>query len=543
MMTKRDGGGAAPEIFDYVIVGGGSAGCVLANRLSEGGANRVLLLEAGPHDRLLSIRMPAAFVRVLGSRRTWLYGTEPEPGAKGRSLHVPQGRTLGGGSSVNAMVYIRGDAADYDGWRDLGCRGWGFDEVLPFFRKAEGNARLAGRFHGTEGPLRVTDTPYRHPLSAAFVRAAQEDGARYNHDFNGESQIGIGFYQVTAFDGERGSTARTYLRPAERRANLTVRTDALATRILFTDKRAEGVAYRDARGRMVEVKAAGEIILTAGALATPKLLMLSGVGPADHLKAHGIALVQALEGVGGNYQDHLEVPVIGRTREAISLLGADRGFRALAHGLQWLLFRSGLLTSNLVESGGFWDLDGDGRADLQFHVLPLIVGDIDRAPLPGHGISLNPCFLAPKSRGRIQLRSARADDPPHFHGHYLEREEDVATLIAGVRIARRLLKAPSLARLVDCELLPGGNIAEDAGALGDYVRSYAKTVYHPAGTCRMGEDAGAVVDPELRVRGLTGLRIADASIMPVLPRGNTNAPTIMIAERAADFIARSPGGE
>jgi len=530
----------APEIFDYVIVGGGSAGCVLAGRLSERPDRRVLLLEAGLDDRSLFVRMPAAFVRVLGTERTWIYSTESEPGAKGRSLHVPQGRTLGGGSSVNAMVYIRGDRADYDGWHDAGCPGWGFEEVLPFFTRSEANERLAGRFHGTDGPLRVTDTPYRHPLNAAFVRAAQECGARYNDDFNGEGQLGTGFYQITAFAGERGSTARTYLAPALRRQNLAVRTRALATKILLRDKRASGIVYLDLSRQPVTVAANREVILAAGALATPKLLMLSGIGPADHLRDLGIEVAHALAGVGSNYQDHLETPVIARTREPISLYRSDRGFAALRHGLQWLLFRSGLLTSNLVESGGFWDLDGDGRADLQFHVLPVIVGDVDRAPLPGHGLSLNPCGLAPKSRGEIRLRSTRPSDPVQFRGNYLSSDDDVDVLVKGVRMARRFLGSPSLARLIETELMPGDGVDDDdEAALADYVRRFAKTVYHPAGTCRMGSDAGAVVDPQLRVHGLDGLRVADASVMPTLVRGNTNAPTIMIAERAADFIQRS----
>ena len=529
----------AAETFDYVIVGGGSAGCVLAARLSERADRRVLSLEAGPDDHNIFVRMPGTIVRVLGTERTWVYSTDSEPGAKGRRLHVPQGRTLGGGSSVNAMVYMRGDRADYDGWRDGGCAGWGYDDVLPFFKKSEGNARLADGRHGTDGPLRVTDTPYRHPLSAAFVRAAQESGARYNHDFNGDSQLGAGFYQITAYDGERGSTARAFLAPALRRKNLTVRTGALATQILFTGNRATGVVYLDQQARPVEVAATCEVVLAAGALATPKLLMLSGIGPADHLKEHGIEMVQPLAGVGGNYHDHLEVPIIGRTREPISMHGADRGLAALRHGLQWLLFRTGLLTSNLVESGGFWDLDGDGRADVQFHVLPVIVGDVDREPLPGHGISLNPCGLAPKSRGRVRLRSSVPSEPAQFQGNYLSNDEDVDVLVDAVRLARRILKSPSLARLVETELLPGADIADDRAALAEHVRSFAKTVYHPCGTCRMGTDPSAVVDPQLRVRGIDGLRVADASIMPTLVRGNTNAPAIMIAERAADFIAQS----
>ncbi len=535
----------AREIFDYVVVGGGSAGSVIAARLSENPSVRVLLLEAGPSDDTPFVRMPAGYYRLLGSNRTWLYRTEPEPAAAGRQIYVPQGRTLGGGSSVNGMIYIRGQREDYDEWRADGCPGWGFEDVLPYFRKAEGNARLAGPLHGTDGPLKVGDASHRHPLSLAFVKAAQEAGERlnrpivYNHDFNGERQEGVGFYQLTMHDGERGNTPRMYLRANGPRPNLVIRSDAPVSRILIEKRRAVGVVYRAGGAMETEVMARQEVILTAGALATPKVLMLSGLGPAQHLREHGIEVVADLPGVGANFQDHLSAPVYGRLREPISLLGHNRGLKAVRHWLQWKLFRTGLLTSNIVEAGGFFDLDGDGRPDVQFHVLPLLSGDIDRAPLPGHGITLNPCYLECKSRGEVRLRNADPAAAPLFRANFLSHPDDVATLVRAVRLARRILKAPSLARFVEAELLPGENAPDDDTTLEAHVRRYAKTVYHPAGTCRMGSDLNAVVDPKLRVRGVDGLRIADASIMPKLVRGNTNAPTIMIAERAADFISRA----
>jgi choline dehydrogenase len=519
--------------FDAIVVGGGSGGCVVTHRLVSAGW-RVLLLEAGPRDDHLFVRMPATFVRVIGTERTWIYESQAQPAANGRRMAVPQGRTLGGGSSVNAMVYIRGQAQDYDDWAAAGCRGWGWRDVLPWFRLAESNQRLSGELHGTTGPLKVSDTRYRHPLSLAFVKAAQECGLDYNHDFNGREQQGVGFYQTTTHEGERASTAATYLAAVKGRPNLTVVTGAQVHRVLIEGGRAVGVSWRDASG-LHEARASREVVLSAGALASPKLLLLSGIGPAAQLRQFGIPVQQDLPGVGENFQDHLECSIYGRCREPVSLLGNDRGWTAFMHGLQWKLFRTGLLTSNVVESGGFVDTTGSGRPDIQFHVLPTLVGDVGRDPLPGHGISLNPCFLRPVSRGSVRLASADPEAPAAFDGGYLQAPEDVATLVRGLKLARRILRAPSLARIVSEELAPAAPAEVPDSVLEAHVRSHAKTVYHPAGTCRMGADgdAGAVLTPDLAVRGIAGLRVADASAFPLLVSGNTNAPVVMLAERCA----------
>ncbi|MFJ6323264.1 MULTISPECIES: GMC family oxidoreductase [unclassified Rhizobium] len=522
------------KVFDYIIVGGGSAGCVVANRLVSAG-KRVLLLEAGPRDNTPFIHIPATFVRVLGTKRTWMYETEPEPGANGRVLVVPQGRTLGGGSSVNAMIYIRGQAQDYDTWRDLGCDGWGFDDVLPIFRRCEDNETLAGDYHGTGGPLKVSEPRFRHPISSAFVRAAQEVGLPFSHDFNGASQEGIGFYQTTTFQARRGSTAATYLKAVRNSPLLTISTESAVQNILMENGAASGIVYRTTDGVEHTAKAAEEVILCAGALATPKLLMLSGIGPAERLSSLGIPVLRDLPGVGENFQDHITASVYGITDRPISLKGQDRGFRAAINGLQYALNRSGLLASNVVESGGFIDTSGCGRPDIQFHVTPALVGDASRGQMDGHGVSINPCILRPEARGKISLRTRNADDPIIFVGNNLTKEADVDTLVRGIKLGRKILAAPAMKKLGFGELAPGDSAQTDE-AIANHARSIAKTVYHPSGTCKMGRDAMAVVDPQLRVVGVPRLRIADASIMPTLVSGNTNAPTIMIAERCADFI-------
>lgn len=525
------------EHYDYIVVGGGSGGCVVTRRLIDAG-HRVLLLEAGPADDSLFIKMPATFVRVIGTERTWVYETVPQKAASDRKMYVPQGRTLGGGSSVNAMVYIRGNAKDYDDWAAQGCEGWSWNEVLPWFRHAENNQRLSGDYHGTDGPLNVSDTRFRHPLSCAFVKAAQEAGLPYNHDFNGAEQAGVGFYQTTTRDGERASTAATYLAPVKHHRNLTVLTGVLVEKVIIEQGRATGVSWRSANGQSASARVKREVVLAAGALATPKLLMLSGVGPANHLKSHDIPVVKDLPGVGQNFQDHLEVGVYARCREPISLADNDKGFKAFKHGLQWKLTRTGLLTSNVVESGGFADTSGNGRPDIQFHVLPVLVGDVDRDPLEGHGISLNPCFLRPASRGSLQLASRDAAAPAKIDGNFLAEQADVDTLVRGVKLARKILRSPSMKKIITEELAPSARDELDDAAIEKYVRERAKTVYHPSGTCKMGaeSDAMSVVTSKLKVKGIAGLRICDASVMPNLVSGNTNAPVIMIAERCANFM-------
>jgi choline dehydrogenase len=536
----------ARDEFDYIIVGGGSAGCVLAERLSAKPDNRVLLLEEGPHDNTMWVKMPVGTFKLLGTERSFVFKTEPEPAANGRSLVVPQGRMLGGGSSINGGVYIRGQREDYDDWRALGCSGWGYDDVLPYFKKCEGNSRLAGPLHGTDGPLKVTDMPHRHPLSEACIRATQETSAflnhdiPYNHDFNGASQEGVGFYQVTQHGGIRGNTSRYYLRDSKaiERPNLLLKHDALVSRVIFAGKRATSVAYRQKGGAEIKAAARCEVILTAGAFGTPKVLMLSGVGPGAHLQEHGIDVVGDAREVGANFQDHISAPVWGRLKDPVGLLGHEKGPKGLKHFLEWIFFKKGLLTSNIVESGGFFDLDGDGRPDVQFHFMPLIRGETAQKTPQVHGVTVQPNLLECKSRGEIRLRSRNPADTPLFKGNYLSDPEDMATLLRGLRFARRILKSPSLAKLVAEEILPGENTPDEDAPLEEHIRATAKTVFHPTSTCRMGTDPGAVVDPKLKLRGFENVRIADASIMPKITRGNTNAPTIMIAERAADFIAR-----
>ena len=521
--------------YDYIVAGGGSSGCVLASRLSEDPAIRVLLIESGQRDSDKYIHIPATFFKVLEKGRDALfYASEAEKGLNGRPSIVPQGHVLGGGSSINAMVYIRGSRQDYDTWAQMGCRNWGYEKVLPVFRDVENNQRLSGEYHGISGELTVSDRPYGHPLSWAFIRAAQEVGIPYNEDFNGARQEGVGFFQTTTSGGRRRSAAEAFLRKAEGRANLTIRTATRVHKVMFEGKAATGVLLGDGS----VVKARREVILTAGALATPQILQLSGIGPAAHLRQHGIDVVADLPGVGENYQDHLEATVQCEIKDPISIFGEDKGFRAASHMLQYLLTKTGLLTSTVVESGGFVDTAGTGEPDVQFHVLPTFVGFADRPPDPGHGISIGPCVLRPQSRGSVRLRSPDPADRALFVANALAESADVETLVRGVELSIRIAEAPSLARLVKRRVLPKPGLEKDKDALRDYVRTIAKTVFHPSGTAKMGppEDLMAVVSEDLKVRGVDRLRVADASIMPRLVSGNTNAPTIMIGERAARFI-------
>ena len=523
------------DTFDYIVVGGGSGGCVVTQRLVAAGRS-VLLLEAGPADDTPFIHMPATFIRVIGTKRTWMYRTEVEDSILGRRMYVPQGRTLGGGSSVNAMIYIRGQREDYDRWAELGCDGWSYDDVLPVFRRAENNQRLAGPYHGNEGLLRVSDLSYRHPLSYAFVRAAQQAGVPFNDDFNGARQDGAGFYQTTTHEGRRGSTAATYLKSVRGNPLLTVRTQASLEHLLFENGAVSGVAYRDRAGHRYEARIREECILSAGGIGSPKLLQLSGIGHEGHLAEHGIRAIRHLPGVGENFQDHVTASVYGQTRDPISLLGADKGFKAARHGLQYLMWRTGLLTSNVIESGAFVDTSGCGRPDIQIHVTPRLVGDFDREPPSGHGITINPCILRPTSRGTVRLRSADPGDSPVLVANNLASREDVDTIVRGLKLSRRILRAPALAALVEREILPSPEDHISDAEIEHHARKVAKTVYHPSCTCKMGKDEMAVVDPKLRVHGVPRLRVADVSVMPELVSGNTNAPTIMIAERCADFL-------
>jgi choline dehydrogenase len=530
--------------YDYVVIGGGAAGCVVASRLSEDTDKSVLLIEKGSHDHAMSIKVNGAYFRTMGTKRTVQYFTEPQPYTNNRPIQIMQANTLGGGHSINAMIYIRGQQQDYDGWRDEGCSGWGFRDVLPYFRKAENNLSLRNAFHGNSGPLVVSHNTYKHPLSDAFVDAAQEAGrqfglnTRVNEDFNGAAQEGVGYYQISSRNGERCSTSRSYLRDARSRPNLTILTDTSVLRILVEKGRANGVLVRDERGRERRIGAVEEVILTAGTVISPKLLMLSGIGNAKDLERLGITVHADLPGVGENYQDHLVAPVDGELNTPLSLLGHDRGLRALGHGLNWLLFRKGLLSSNLVEVGGFLDLDGDGRPEIQLHALPMAStcwGKLE-GTAPVHGYSVAPCCLTSYSRGTIKLKSPDVKDAPQITSNYLKDDRDVQNLIRGVKFAREILRSPSLSRYMRGELMPGEKIGDDDSALEQYIRDHVQMAFHPAGTCAMGTKAGSVVDTRLRVHGIKGLRVADASVMPTLVRGNTTAPVVMIAERAADFI-------
>ncbi len=521
--------------FDYIVAGGGSSGCVVAARLSEDSRNRVLLIESGQKDTDPYIHIPATFFKVLQKGRdVHAYVSEPDKGLNGRPNIVPQGNVIGGSSSLNAMIYIRGNRSDYDTWAQMGCRSWSYDKVLPVFRDLEGNQRLSDEYHGAKGPLKVSDRKYGHPLSWAFIRAAQEAGLPYREDFNGASQEGVGFYQSTTSNGRRWSAAQAFLRDAEKRTNLTIMTGTKVQKVLFEGTRATGVLLENGEA----ISAKSEIILTAGAIATPKILQLSGIGDAAHLASHGIAVVADVPGVGENFQDHLEATVQAEVLNPISMFGQDKGLKAAAHMLQYMLTKTGLLTSNVVESGGFADTAGTGQPDVQFHVLPIFIGFAEREATPGHGLSIGPCFLRPQSRGTVKLRSADPKDPALFNANSLSNPADLETLVRGVEMAIKIIESPSLAAIIKRRVLPAPGIEKDPAALRDYIRSVAKTVFHPSGTCKMGplSDKMAVVSEDLKVRGTQGLRVADASIMPTLVSGNTNAPSIMIGERAARFI-------
>lgn len=525
------------EQFDFIIVGAGSAGCVLANRLSASRAKRVCLLEAGPADSHPLLHMPFG-IALLTRNRTinWAFETEPELELNNRRLYWPRGRTLGGSSSINAMIYMRGHPTDYDGWAAAAAsKAWSWKRVQPLFRRLERNhVHAEGEHHGHAGELSVSDLRCVNPLSRTFIEAGRQCQLAEVGDFNAASQEGVGLYQVTQRDGRRWSSARAFLEPARSWPNLVVRTDAHVSRVLIDGRRATGV---ELNGETLSLRPSGEVLLCGGTVNSPQLLMLSGIGPGAEIAGQGIEIVHDLPEVGRNLQDHLDITILTRANSRLPI-GISLGAlpRSVAALYAYLRRGEGFLTSNVAEAGGFArsapHLD---RPNLQFHFLPALLRDHGRKPTLGFGFTLHVCDLYPKSRGSIGLASPNARAAPRISANYLSHPEDLPTMVKALTLGRRIMAAPALAAHTKAEMLPGPAVATDAELEAD-IRARAETIYHPVGTCRMGADPDSVVDSQLRVRGVDGLRVIDASIMPSLISGNTNAPTMMIAENAADMM-------
>ena len=532
------------DSFDFIVVGAGSAGCVLANRLTASGRHRVLLLEAGGHDRHIWIHIPLGYGKLFSDRKVnWLYTSEPEPELDNRQIIQPRGKVLGGSSSINGLLYIRGQPADFDHWRQLGNSGWSFEDVLPYFRRAEDQQRGEDALHGVGGPLAVSDVCEPHPLCEAFIAAAQQAGFPRNDDFNGPTQEGAGYFQLTARHGRRCSTAVGYLRQAHRRPNLAIVSNALASRILFSGRRAIGVEYRCGDTTRV-AHANAEVIVAGGAFNSPQLLQLSGLGPAALLKSCGINVVADMPGVGAELQDHLQVRMQYRCTEPITVNDVIHSWRHRAGaGLRYALFRKGLLAIGAGYAGGFFRTNAlAATPDVQVH---FIIFSADTAGAALHsfpGFIASVCQLRPESRGFVRIKSADPEKPPAIQPRYLSSRTDRDTVVAGLKLLRRIMNQPAMRRYIAEERAPDPRCTSDAELLA-FARANGTTVFHPTSTCRMGADATAVVDERLRVHGIERLRVVDGSIMPTVVSGNTNAAIVMIGEKGADMILQDAVAE
>ncbi len=524
--------------FDYVIIGAGSAGCVLANRLSDGGKYQVALLEAGGRDSSPWIHIPVGYFKTMGNPKTdWCYETEPDPGLNGRTLKWPRGRVLGGSSSINGLLYVRGQPADYDHWRQLGNTGWGWDDVLPLFQRAESYAGGDPEFRGRSGPLSVSDSAVSREVVDLYLDAAVNAGFVRNDDYNGASQEGVGHFQLTMRNGRRCSSAVAYLGPAKRRPNLTILANCPATRLTFDGRRVTGVAVTH-KGSPKTVRARKEIVLSAGAIASPQLLMVSGIGDPDGLQKHGIEVHHALKGVGQNLQDHLQARPVYKTTLSTINTEINSLVKQGMIALHYAATRTGPMTMAASLGTAFLKTRPDlENPDIQFHVQPFSASQKINKPHEFDAFTASVLQLRPESAGHLELRSADMRDHPVIHPNYLATKTDQDTIVEGIRIARRISRTEPVASVITEEYTPGSDIRDDDyDAVLDWARSNATTIYHPTGTCKMGRDERAVVDDRLRVHGIAGLRVADASIMPEIVSGNTNAPTMMIGEKASDMI-------